>query len=161
MAALTSLGIVHTAISVVALAAGLVAVVRDHGIRPDNRVGQTFLWGTLASAVTGLFIYQHGGFGKPHVLSITTIVFLVVGAIAYRTTAFGAASRYVQAVLWSMCVFFHFIPGFTETGTRLPSAKPWFTSPEDPLLLKIVGGVFVIYAILQVLELRALRRRAR
>lgn len=161
MAALTNLGIVHTVISVVALGAGLVAVARDREIRTSNLTGQIYLWGTLGSAITGLFIFQHGGFGKPHVLSIMTIAFLAIGALAAYTGVFGRAGRYVQAIAFSSTVFFHFIPGLTETGTRLPAAKPWFTSPEDPNLQMAVGIVALIFAVLLALQIRMIRRRPR
>ena len=40
MFGLTSLGLVHTAISLVAVAAGFVALCRDGRITPANRLGQ-------------------------------------------------------------------------------------------------------------------------
>ena len=88
--ALTQLGIIHTAISLVAVAAAIVALVRVHEIRLRTPIGQVYWWGTMLSAVTGLFIYQHGGFGKPHVLSILTIVVLLVAWVAMFTDAFTA-----------------------------------------------------------------------
>ena len=43
MAALSSLGIVHTAISLVAVAAAAVALVKYHHLRDDTRAGQVYL----------------------------------------------------------------------------------------------------------------------
>ena len=41
MFGLTTLGTIHTAISLVALAAGIVALARDKQISPDNGLGRT------------------------------------------------------------------------------------------------------------------------
>jgi uncharacterized membrane protein len=99
MTGLTTLGIVHTAVSLIALLCGVIALARDKVISPNNRVGQTYLITTLITAATGLGIYQHGGFGAPHVLSLLTIAALVVGTLAASSTLFGRASRYVQTLL--------------------------------------------------------------
>jgi hypothetical protein len=71
---------------------------------------------------------------------------------------FGRLSVYVETVSYSATFFFHMIPGFTETGTRLPTAKPLFSSPEDPALQKVIGVVFLVFLVgvtWQVLRLRA------
>jgi len=120
MLGLTSIGVVHTAISLVAVGAGIIALVRDKEISPANAVGKTYIVMTVLTCLTGFFIFQHGGFGKPHVLGIITLVVLGVTAVAGYTNFFGRASRYIETVSYSLTFFFHMIPGFTETSTRLP-----------------------------------------
>jgi len=43
MAGLTTLGVIHTAISLIAVAAGLIALARDKEISPRTRVGQVYV----------------------------------------------------------------------------------------------------------------------
>jgi hypothetical protein len=50
MFGLTPLGAVHTAISLVAVVAGLVAPVRDKRITPSNRTGRIYLVTTILTA---------------------------------------------------------------------------------------------------------------
>jgi uncharacterized membrane protein len=157
MFGLTSLGIIHTAISLVAVAAGLVALVRDRRITWDNGVGKTYVVTTVLTCLTGFGIFQHGGFGKPHVLGIITLVVLGVAALAARTTLFGRVSPYVETVSYSLTFFFHMIPGVTETSTRLPLGAPLLASAEAPELKAATAGLFVVFltgAALQVLRLR-------
>jgi uncharacterized membrane protein len=157
---LTSFGTVHTAISLVAVGAGIYAFIRDRAILPTNAVGKTYIITTVLTCLTGFPIFQHGGFGAPHALGIITLLVLGVAAVAARTTWFGRLSAYVETASYSATFFFHLIPGFTETGTRLPRAKPLFTSPEDPALQKVIGVVFVVFlagTTWQVLRLRASR----
>ena len=153
MFGLTTLGTFHTAIALVAVVCAAWALVRDKEISAGNRLGQTYLVTTLITAVTGLGIFQHGGFGPPHVLSIMTLVALAVGTVAVVTKVFGAASRYVQVISYSSTVFFHTIPGVTETGTRLPASAPLFSSAEDPTLQMVAAVLLVTFLVLLALQL--------
>ena len=121
---LTSLGVIHTLISLVAVACGFWALARDKQVVPGNALGRTYLVTTALTAITGLFIFQLGGFGPPHGLAILTLLALAVGYVAAYSGSFGRWSRYVQAICFTTTLFFHMIPGFTETLTRLPRASP-------------------------------------
>jgi uncharacterized membrane protein len=158
MFGLTPLGAVHTAISLVAVAAGLIAFVRDKEISPRNGLGQIYLWATVLTCLTGFGIFQHGGFGKPHALGVLTLLVLALAAVADRTQLFGKLSKYIVTVGYSLTFFFHMVPAATETGTRLPVGAPLFSSPDDPALQKLVGLfllIFIVGAVLQVRRLRA------
>ena len=158
MFGLTPLGVVHTAISLVALAAGIWALVRDHRILPGSTLGRVYIWTTVLTCLTGFGIFQHGGFGKPHALGVLTLIVLAVALAAPRVAALGRAAPYLQTLGLSLTFFFHLIPGATETFTRLPMGAPVFSSPEDPTLQKIVGALFLGYVIGAVLQARRLRR---
>jgi uncharacterized membrane protein len=121
MLGLTSLGMVHTAISLVALGAGIVALVRDKEITSRNGLGKLYIWTTVLTCLTGFPIMQHGGFGKPHALGIITLLVLIVAALAGKGKLFGRASRYVEAISYSATFFFHWIPTLVETTTRQPA----------------------------------------
>jgi len=82
MFGLTSLGVVHTAISLVALAAGVLCFVRYKEIPAGSALGQTYIWTTVLTCLTGFGIFQHGGFGKPHALGVLTLVVLGLAALA-------------------------------------------------------------------------------
>ncbi len=157
MFGLTPLGVLHTAISLVALAAGIAAFARDRAILPGTVLGRLYVWTTVLTCLTGFGIFQHGGFGKPHVLGIVTLLVLGVAALAGRGLLFGRFARYVETVAYSATFFFHMIPGATETFTRLPAGAPLFSGPEDPALLKLVGVFFVLFLAGARLQVRRLR----
>ena len=142
---LTNFGAVHTLVSLVAIGAGAWAFVRDKAIVPDNGLGRTYVWATVLTCLTGFPIFQRGGFGPPHVLGILTLAVLAVAALAWRRKLFGGLSPYVATASYSLTFFFHMIPGFTETFSRLPAGSPFFTGPEDPLLQKVIGAVFALF----------------
>jgi uncharacterized membrane protein len=158
MFGLTTLGTIHTAVSLIALAAGFVALARYREISNASRSGKVFVWGTVLSCLTGFGIFQHGGFGNPHILGIVTLVVLAVALAAQYTHAFGRLSRYVRTIGYSLTLFFHFIPGTVETLTRLPVGAPYLSNPIDPKAQPILGFFFLLFLIgatLQVLRLRA------
>src|SRR5258708_38375289 len=96
MFGLTPLGVIHTAISLIAVAAGLIALFRDKEISPRNGVGKIYIIATVLTCLTGFGIFQHGGFGKPHALGIITPVVLGVASVARYTSVYGRLAPYIQ-----------------------------------------------------------------
>lgn len=160
MLGLTSLGVVHTAISLVAVAAGAIALIRDKEISPRATVGRVYIATTILTCLTGFGIFQHGGFGKPHVLGILTLVVLALAYAAGRYQLFGSASRYVETVSYSLTFFFHMIPGVTESATRLPPGAPLAANPDVPGLQMVVGALFALFLIGATLQVRRKRGAA-
>jgi len=157
MFGLTSLGLVHTALSLVAVIAGAKALLRDREISPATGAGRVYVWFTIATCITGFGIFQHGGFGKPHALGVMTLVVLALAGMARRGWAFGRLARYVATIGYSLTFFFHMVPGLTETLTRLPLGKPLIASPEDPTLQALYGLCFLLFLIGAGLQARRLR----
>lgn len=157
MFGLTPLGTFHTAISLIAVVAGLIAFIREKQISPKTPLGKIYVVTTIVTCVTGFGIFQHGGFGAPHVLGIITLAVLGVAAVAGHSILFGRASRYVETISYSVTFFFHFIPGITETSTRFPRGAPLVANAEAPALQVAIGVLFafLIGAALQVRRLRA------
>jgi hypothetical protein len=157
MFGLTTLGTIHTAISLVALAAGFAALARAGAISTRNTAGATFVIATVLTCLTGFGIFQHGGFGNPHVLGIVTL-FVLAGAYAGERAAFGRASRYAATLGYSFAFFLHFIPATVETLTRLPAGAPYLANADDPRAQPIIGVFFVLFVIGAVLQFVRLRR---
>ncbi len=159
MLGLTPLGTLHTAISLVAVFAGLAAFIRDRQISPKDMLGKIYVLATVVTCLTGFGIFQHGGFGKPHVLGVITLVVLAVAWVAGSTSHFGRASPYVETVGYSATFLFHMIPGVTETTTRLPPGAPLLPNADAPALQAVAGVMFVAFLIGAVLQVRSLRAR--
>ncbi|GHM98968.1 hypothetical protein WSM22_04580 [Cytophagales bacterium WSM2-2] len=154
---LTLLGIVHTIVSLVAVAAGAILLIRDGKISWDSSLGKTYVITTIIVCLTGFGIFQHGGFGKPHALGIITLVTLGVIAAATQNK-FGKASAYVVTIGYTTTFFFHIVPGITETATRLPYGAPWAANGEDPNVKMLIGIAFVLYLIGAVVQYRKMKK---
>src|SRR6516225_8409479 len=98
---LTSLGVFHTLISLVAVATGAISLIRDGKISWNNDLGKIFVLTTIIVCLTGFGIFQHGGFGKPHVLGVITLVTLVVIWAASKGSL-GKSSAYIERVGYSL-----------------------------------------------------------
>jgi uncharacterized membrane protein len=160
MFGLTPLGIVHTLISLVAVAAGLATLVRDRAITHRNRLGRLYVWTTALTCLTGFPIMQHGGFGIAHALGVVTLIALVVAWGADRFRWFGRLSPYVEVVTYSATFCFHLIPAVVETTTRLPLGKPLIADRDGPELQAVTGGLLLLLALGAAFQVRSLRRRS-
>jgi uncharacterized membrane protein len=153
----TPFGAFHTVIAVVAVVAGLVALVRYVEISPRSLAGKIYIVATILTCLTGFGIFHHGGFGKPHVLGIITLVVLGVAIVAARSDLFGRFSRHVETVSFSMTFFFHMIPTVIETATRFPLGAPLAANGEAPGLQAAPGVLFFLFLIGVFLQVRRLR----
>lgn len=78
--------------------------------------------------------------------------------VAGYTPIFGRLGRYIETLSYSLALFFHMIPAFTETSTRLPVGAPWATGPEDPGLKAAIGVVFLVFLIGATAQVVRMRR---
>jgi uncharacterized membrane protein len=156
---LTYLGVAHTAISLVAVFAALVAFFRDKEIIAASMLGRVYIWTTVLTCLTGFGIFQHGGFGKPHALGIITLLVLGIAWVAGTTKVLGRASVFVETLSYSMTFLFHMIPAITETSTRLPLGAPLLPNAEAPELKVVTGVLLLLYAIGAALQVRRIRAR--
>ena len=141
---LSSLGLLHTAVALVAVLGGVVALFRHGAISPRSRAGRLYVVATLVTCLTGFGLFRHGGFGKPHALGVLTLLVLALAAVAGRGRL-GRASPEVEAIAYSFTLFLHAIPGLAETLTRVPVGAPLFADPEAPGLQRLAGLAFLVF----------------
>lgn len=157
MFGLTPLGVIHTAISLVAVGAGIVALLREGLITSRDGVGMVYVIATVLTCFTGFGIFQHDGFGKAHLLGVVTLVVLGVAAVAEYTRAFGRAGLHVATMSYSATFLFHWIPAITEASTRLPPGRPLLPNADAPELQIATGVLVVLFLLGAALQLRHLR----
>ncbi len=160
MLGLSPLGALHTAIGLVAVCAGFLALFKHREISPRARVGRVYVFTTVLTCLTGFGLFRHGAFGKPHALGVLTLVVLALAAAAGSPRWFGRAAPYVRTVAYSATLFFHLIPGFTETLTRVPAGAPVFADQEAPGLQVLVGISFVVFLLGAAAQVRRLRAQS-
>jgi uncharacterized membrane protein len=152
---LTPLGIVHTLLSLVAVVAALVALVRDGGIAPRSGVGRVYIWSLVATCVTGLPIFRHGTIGPPHISGVLTLAAFAVAFIAPKGV-FGRASARIETISYWATLLLLGIATVTETLTRLPPSAPLVASPDAGVLKVLYLGLLVLFVIGVTRQLRRL-----
>ena len=143
--ALTPLGVFHTAVSLLAIVAGVWALARDRRILAGNRLGQFYLAATALTAATGLMMFRHDVWRIGHWFSVLTLVVLAIGTVAAATPLFGRASRYVQAFFYSSTMLIHMITGLAETLTRLPPGAPLITGANAHVFAYVIYGLVAAF----------------
>lgn len=158
MLGITPFGWFHTAISLVSLFGGLYALLRYHDIRYATSLGKTYTWFTVATCITSFFLMRTGKLSEAHGLTVLTLIVLAAAVLLGRKAALGSWRHVAASLAFTLTVYFHFIPGFTETLTRVPVGAPLVSGPQDPLLQKLVGATFLVFLVGMALQVRVLRQ---
>ncbi len=155
---MSTLGLIHTLLSVLPIVFGVWAFLRDGRIDPATRAGRLYLLSMVASIVTSFGLSRAGGFNPGHALGIVALVLMAVGVLAPRMGWLGKGAPYVQTLSMSASFLVLLVPGIIETLTRLPAGQPLATGPASPAVqgsLMVLLGVFLAGTAWQVIRLRA------
>ncbi|WP_316738932.1 hypothetical protein [Pedobacter aquatilis] len=150
--ALSSLGIFHTVIGVVAIIAAFVSYIKHGKIHLSLTSGKVYAYFTIVTSLTALGISKHGGFNPGHIFSLF-ILFLVVIAFFLHSKKTGLNSfRYIENFLLTLSFFLSWVPTINESFTRLPTAHPLASGPGDPVIAKTLLLIFVLFIIGSILQ---------
>jgi hypothetical protein len=158
---LSILGIIHTAISILAILFALYALFRSGKIDPVSTPGKRYVWLTVLTCVTGLPLMRFGHPTAGHYLAIIILIFLPIGIFARRLRFLDKLGEYIQVFIMSTTLFLSCIPLMVESLTRLPISQPIAYGPNDPLLKNALTGLLVVYAfgvIYQLIRVRTKRK---
>lgn len=162
MFGLTPLGAFHTAVSLIAVAAALIAFVREGEITGDTAAGRIYLYTTALTCLTAYGIFEHGGeSGMLHTISTVTLGFLLIAAVAGKTDLLGRFAPYIEVASYSATFFFHVVVGVTEGAMHFPPGDGLVASRDDPALQAVTVGLLVLFLLGATLQLRRLRARFR
>lgn len=159
---LSTLGVIHTLISLPPIVAGLYSFTRFHRIDVSMRSGRLYLAGLALSVVTAFGLSSTGGINPGHVLGVLALVAAFSGAwLVPRLGFLGRLQSHLQTFGLSFSFFLLLVPGINETLSRLPAGRPLATGPEDPTVKGALLAwvlVFIFGFVLQVRENIANRR---
>lgn len=119
---LSTLGIIHTAISVIAIIFAFVAIFQTGRIDPRTAAGRWYVILTILTCLTSFGVMKTGQFTPAHGLSVLVLILLAIALYSRRW--FGSRGATVETILMSSTLFFSFIPAITETLTRIPISHP-------------------------------------
>jgi hypothetical protein len=158
---LSTLGVIHTALSLIPLAAGLREFARSGGIDPARPWGRAYLGGLALSVFTSFGLSSTGGFNPGHALGLLALCAAFGGALAAARPAPGRATPYLAAFGLSFSFFLLLVPGINETLTRLPPAQPLADGPASPVVRAALLAWLAVFAFGFALQLRRLQRANR
>lgn len=149
---LSTIGIIHTVISVVAIIAAFVAISQTGRIDPRSSSGRWYVIGTILSCLTSFGVMKTGHLSPAHSLSV--LVLLILPPALYARRLFGSRGPNIETILMSATLFFSFIPAITETLTRVPLSRPIAENQDAPILKMCYLVLLLLFAIGLFLQLR-------
>lgn len=160
---LSHIGVVHTAISLIPIVAGLYSFVRYRLIDPATRSGRVYLVGLTLSVLTAFGLSSTGGFNPGHAVGILALLAALGSLLVPSLSFLGRLRPYLTTFGRTFSFFLLMVPGIAETLTRLPTAHPLAAGPESPLVRSALLSWVVIFIVgfaLQVWTIRSRRGRA-
>lgn len=160
---LSILGIIHTAISIIAIIAAVIALLRDGKINPANAVGKAYVILTIVTCLTSLPIMKTGHPTAGHFVAVIVLLLLPLGVYARSIKFLGKLADYVQVIVMSTTLFLSMVPAIVETLTRLPVSHPLAADPAAPIVnmgLMILLTVYVGGVLYQLIVLRKQKKRS-
>jgi len=154
---LSTIGIIHTLISILALIAAGIALVKTGVLNGQSGAGRAYIWLTVLSCVTSFAVMRTGHFSPAHTLSVLILLLLPIGIYAPSLRFLGRAGSYVQVIVMSTTLCLSFVPAINETLLRLPLSQPIAHAPGDAAEQPYLLVLFVLYlagTTYQVIQLR-------
>lgn len=154
---LSGLGIFHTIIGIVAIAAAIISFVRFGKIDLTQLSGKIYFYTTTVTALTALGISKHGGFNPGHIFSVFIFILVVLAFWLSVKRSASNKARYAENFSLSFSFFLSLIPTVNETFTRVPIGHPLAKNPTDPIIaqtLLVLLIAFIAGAIYQYIKQR-------
>lgn len=157
---LSTLGIVHTIISVAPIVAGLYGFSKYGAIVPASNSGRIYIVTLVLSAVTSFGLSSTGGFNPGHAIGILAILAALFSLVIARLGWFGRLNRYLQALSMSFTFFLLMIPGINETLSRLPPSSPIGNGPDSAPVQTVTAAWVAIFLVGICIQAWTMHRRA-
>jgi hypothetical protein len=141
---ISTLGAIHTVISLVPVAAGAHNLIRDRRIDPATGFGKLYLVSLTLSVLTAFGLSSTGGVNAGHILGVVALLAAFSGVLALRLGFLGRLGPYLSAFGLSFSFLLLLVPGTNETLSRLPPSHPLANGPQSPL----VQGALLVWLLL-------------
>ncbi|WP_313455731.1 hypothetical protein [Stenotrophomonas sp.] len=145
--ALSTLGTLHTALSLIPLVAGAYGFVRHRAIDPATRSGRIYLVGLVLSVLSSFTVSSTGGLNPGHAFGVVVLLIAFGGVLATRMRWLGRLAPYLSTFALSFSFLLSLVPGTNETLTRLPVSHPIAAAPMAPVVLQTLLGCFAVFVL--------------
>jgi hypothetical protein len=157
--ALSTFGAIHTAISIVGVAVGFMALFQDGKIDPKSKNGKIYAAFTVLACLSSFLVMKTGHLSSAHNLSIIILLLLPIVYYAPALRIFGGKAGYVQTVGMTATLFFSLIPAVVETLTRLPVEQPFADGPDSPVVKTGLLSLLTLFAVIMIYQAIKLKKQ--
>jgi hypothetical protein len=156
MLGLSTITWIHTALSVVALVAGIVVVVglvRSHAMRHWVLL---FVVTAVATSVTG-FAFPFDKLLPSHWIGIISLVVLAIAILARYAFHLAGSWRWIDALAMVIAAYFLVFVAIAQAFMKVPALKPLAPTQSEPPFLVAQLVVLVVFIGIAILAVRAAR----
>jgi len=160
---LSTLGIFHTIIGIIAIVAAIISYVRYGKINLNHITGKIYFYGTVITSLTSLALSKLGGFNPGHIFALFIVVLVVWAYFLHTKKKGNNRSRYFENFFLSFSFFLSWVPTINETFTRVPVGHPLAKAPTDPVIAKtllVFLILFVAGSVYQFIQQRKINKKA-
>jgi hypothetical protein len=153
---LSPLGLLHTALSIVALVSGLGVVA---GLLRSERMPKTtaiFMASALAATLTG-FRFLEGGFGPARILTMASLAVLVIAALARYVFHLVGRWSPIYAATATLGVYFLAFFTIAESFKRIPALKALAPTLTEPPFKIVQAATLLLFLALAFVTARSYR----
>ena len=146
----------HVIISLLAIAAGLVALVAIAGGRRLDAVTGFFLLTTVLTSVTGFFFHSKA-IGPPHVFGVISLVALAIGLVALYGRRLVGLWRPAFIVAAVLSLYLNCVVLVVQSFQKIPALNAFAPKGSEPPFLIVQGVTLIVIGYLGFLALRRYR----
>jgi hypothetical protein len=147
---------IHVVISLIAIAAGFVAVIEMIGNKPLGLWNSIFLWTTIATSVTG-FGFPITGVTPGIVVGVISLVLLAVALAALYGQHFAGPWRWIYVVTAIGALWFNVFVLIVQSFQKIDALKALAPTQSEPPFQIAQGVALVLLVVLTVLAVRKFR----
>jgi hypothetical protein len=154
LAAFTTL---HVLISLVGIAAGIIAMVAFARGAWLARVTHVFLWTTVATNITG-FMFPFKGLTPAIIVGIISTVVLLFACLALYRSKLQGGARTVYAITATLGLWFNLFVLVVQSFLKIPALHALAPNGNEPPFAAVQGAVLIACVALGFFSVRRARR---
>ena len=147
---------IHVIISLIAIAAGFIAVFEMIANKSLGIWNTIFLWTTIATSVTG-FGFPITGITPGIVVGIISLVILAVALFALYAQHLAGAWRWVYIIIAIVALWFNMFVLIVQAFQKVPSLNTLAPTQSEPPFQLTQGAALVLFVVLAILAVRKFR----
>jgi hypothetical protein len=151
--------LVHVAISLVGILAGLIALFAMIGGRGLPAVTGLFLAATVLTSVTGYF-FPSAAFGPPQIIGAVSLVVLAAALYALYGRHLAGLWRPVYVITATIALYLNCFVGVVQAFQKIPALNLLAPTGTEPPFAVAQGGVLVLFVLMGFLAVRNFRPKA-
>jgi hypothetical protein len=146
----------HVVISLIAILAGLVALVAMIGNRRLNGVTALFLITTVLTSVSGFFFHSKA-IGPPHIVGVISLVVLAIALWALYGRNLAGLWRPTYVVTAALALYLNGFVGVVQAFDKIPALHRLAPKGSEPSFAAAQGATLLLFVILGYLAVRRYR----